>query len=85
MASLTGCTATVGEFAVCLNDTTTIEVQTIQSLPTCADLTVADLTTSSGATSPTASPQSCQTLDAKCPAFAMGGAGGADGGASPGP
>jgi hypothetical protein len=82
-AALAGCTATVSEYAACLNDATKIEVQTIQSLPTCADLTVADLVTSSGTVSATPLPPSCQTLNAKCPTLGMGGAGGSDGGTGP--
>lgn len=84
MAALSGCTATISEYSACLNDTTKLEIQEIQSLPTCADLTVADLTMSSGtvtATSPP--PASCQTVSAKCPGMGMGGPGGADGGAGP--
>ena len=83
MAAFSGCTATISEYAACLDDTTKSEVQAIQSLPTCADLTVADLTTSSGTLSATPPPPSCQTLNAKCPTFGMGGAGGIDGGAGP--
>jgi hypothetical protein len=83
MTALSSCTATISEYAACLNDATKIEVQAIQSLPTCADLTVADLTTSSGTLSATPPPPSCQTLNAKCPALAMGAAGSADGGAGP--
>jgi hypothetical protein len=80
MAALVGCTATISEYTACLNDATKIEVQAIQSLPTCADLTLADLTTSSGTLSPTPQAPSCQELNAKCPALASGG-GNIDGGA----
>jgi hypothetical protein len=81
MAALAGCSGTVSEYAACLNDAMKIEVQELQSLPTCADLTVADLTTSSGALQMPSLPQSCQTFDAKCSALALGGSGSADGGA----
>jgi hypothetical protein len=80
MAMLAGCSATVSEYTACLNDATKLEVQTIESLPTCADLTAADLTTS-GALQTTPTPQSCQTFDAKCPALALAGGGAVDGGA----
>lgn len=81
MAMLAGCSATVSEYTSCLNDATKLEVQTIESLPTCADLTVADLTATSGALQTTPTPQSCQTFDAKCPALAVTGGGAVDGGA----
>ena len=83
MAALSGCTATINEYTACLNDSTKIEVQEIQSLPTCADLTVADLTTSTGTVSATPLPSSCETLNAKCSALASGDGGGTDAGAGP--
>ena len=73
MSALSGCTATVGEYAACLNDATKVEAQQLQSIPTCADLTVADLTSSSGPVQMPPLPQSCQTFNAKCPAAALGG------------
>jgi hypothetical protein len=81
MTALAGCSATVSDYAACINDATKIDVQAIQSLPTCADLTVADLTTSSGAVQTAPLPQSCQTFDAHCSALAIGGSEGTDGGA----
>jgi hypothetical protein len=84
MAALSACTATVSEYAACLNDATKVDVQAIQSLPTCADLTVADLTTSSGPSQAVPLPQSCETFDAKCPSVAIGNPGGTDGGAGQG-
>lgn len=80
MAALSSCTATISEYSACLNDTTKVEVQAIQSLPTCADLTVADLTTSSGTVMAAPSPSSCQALSDKCPTLGMGSGAGADGG-----
>jgi hypothetical protein len=73
MSALSGCTATIGEYAACINDATKLEEQALQSIPTCADLTVANLTSSSGPAPTTPLPQSCQTVNAKCPALAVGG------------
>jgi hypothetical protein len=73
MSALAGCSATVGEYAACINDATKVEEQTVQSIPTCADLTVADLSPSDAAASPMPPPpQSCQAFNAQCPARAVG-------------
>ena len=67
----TGCTATVGEYEACLNDTTKQVLDALSSLPTCADLTAAQVMMT-GTSTPEAPAPSCDTFNAKCPQFAVG-------------
>jgi len=62
------CTATVGEFEACANDSAAVFDQLSASFPSCATLTLADLMdTGGGNTMDPMDPASCTTLDMKCP------------------
>jgi len=60
------CTATVGEVEACANDSAKYVTQLGGIFPSCATLTLADLTDMSSVMAP-AEPASCTNLEAKCP------------------
>ena len=60
------CTATVGEVEACTNDSAKYVAQLGDLLPSCAELTLADLM-DMGADMTPAEPASCTTLEMKCP------------------
>ena len=62
------CTATVGELEACANDSTKAVEQLTNSIPSCAELTLADLMDSGGGDDMTPEdPASCKTVETKCP------------------
>jgi hypothetical protein len=70
----TQCTATVSDLTKCVNDLTAVEDNAVASLPNCNTLTPQNLTAAennSSSSSPT-NPQSCATLDSKCPGAMTG-------------
>ncbi|HMA96371.1 MAG TPA: hypothetical protein VKP30_26980 [Polyangiaceae bacterium] len=69
-ADLTDCNATVGEYQVCMRDTTAASISWMKSFPKCADLKLDSLATTMSSIPELASPASCQTLAQKCPAYA---------------
>ena len=72
MSALSGCTATVGEYAACLNDATKVEAQQLQRSRPARISTVADLTSSSGPVQMPPLPI-LPDVQHECPAAALGG------------
>lgn len=68
------CTATVAEIEACVTDTRNAFSSALQSLPACGTLKSSDVTpTSSGSpTNEQAMPESCKTLEQKCPGASEG-------------
>lgn len=71
MAALAGCTVTVAEYSACINDSAKVEIMSLGSLPSCQDLTVADLQSQTTTGPATQLPASCQTIQQQCPNAAM--------------
>jgi hypothetical protein len=62
------CTATVGEVEACANDSAKALDQLVDTFPSCAELTLADLMSMDGGDPMTpADPASCTTVEMKCP------------------
>lgn len=69
-ADLADCNATVGEYQVCMRDTTAASISLMKSFPKCADLKLDSLSTTMTSTSVAEIPTSCQTVAQKCPGYA---------------
>jgi hypothetical protein len=65
-ASLSGCSATVGEYSSCMTELSALYVSMMKNVPTCDKADAADLEkmVAPFATNP---PASCQSLETKCP------------------
>jgi hypothetical protein len=69
-----GCTATVGQYATCLDDAIAADVAASASLPACSSLTVSMLRGDGGTTTGfVPAPASCMTFGAACPSSAGAG------------
>jgi hypothetical protein len=61
------CTATVAQYAACLEDSVAAAEASVATIPTCTSLTVATLRASGGTTGTPPPPVSCVTFESACP------------------
>jgi hypothetical protein len=69
------CTATVAEYTACVNDATALLHATLDSIPSCSEVTLADLDSDGGSSDQTMTPASCQAVENECPSMATPGSG----------